>query len=259
MSIQDLTPLRDPRPLYVQVEEALIALVSESAPGEQLPPEPELAQQLGVSRATLREALRSLKDKGLIAGRRGVGTFVQPKLPIIPSGLETLESLDVIAARMGLSIHTAHVTIEEQTASPELQRRLGLADGATVTCVRRVKLADQQPVAYIEDMLPATIASVEEMRAGFQDSVLDFLRARENPNPDYARADILAVSIDKELASRLAQRPGTAVLLLKETLYAADGTPIGFSRNYFVPGFFNFHVIRRIGNSVGGERGLPDV
>jgi GntR family transcriptional regulator len=261
MSLQDLTPLRDPRPLYLQVEEALMKQLANSEPGEQLPPEPELAQQLGISRATLREALHSLKNRGMIASKRGVGTFVQARLPVIPSGLETLESLDVIAKRLGLAIRTDQVTIEEQPASPELQEKLKLSGDDTITCVHRVKLAGAQPVAYIEDMVPTAIAAAGELRAGFQDSVLDFLRERENPQPDYARADILAVLADKELAAKLAQRPGAALLLLQEVLFSADGRPIGYSRNYFVPGHFNFHVIRRIGNRVDAQldkwSGLP--
>jgi GntR family transcriptional regulator len=252
MALQEVTPIRDPRPLYLQVEEALIDLLADSEPGAQLPPEPELAQRLGVSRSTLREALRALKDKGLIAGKRGVGTFVQSRLPLIPSGLETLESVDVIARRMGLDIRTALVTIEEQPASQDLQKRLGLSAGDAVSCVRRVKLAGDQPVAYIEDMIPAAVASAAALQAGFQDSVLDFLRERGDPSPDHARADIVPIAAEGELAVKLAQRPGTAILLLKETLFSAEGTPIGYSRNYFVPGFFDFHVIRRIGSDSGG-------
>ena len=252
MTVENLTPIRDPRPLYLQVEEALIEFLADSEPGEQLPPEPDLAQKLGVSRSTLREALRSLKDKGVIAGRRGVGTFVQSRLPLIPSGLETLESVDVIARRLGLDIRTDQVTITEQPASPEMQKELNLRTEDTVTCVRRVKLAGTQPVAYIEDMVPATFADASALQTGFRDSVLDFLCEQGDPQPDHARADILAMLADDELAIKLNQRSGAAILLLKETLYAADGTAIGSSRNYFVPGFFNFHVIRRIGNGVGG-------
>jgi GntR family transcriptional regulator len=252
MALQDVTPIRDRRPLYLQVEEALADMLSDSKPGERLPPEPELAQRLGVSRSTLREALRALKDKGLIAGKRGVGTFVQSRLPVIPSGLETLESVDVIARRLGHDIRTVQVTIEEQPALQEPQKRLGLSAGDTVSCVRRVKLAGEQPVACIEDMIPTRIADVVTLRARFRDSVLDFLREQGNPPPDHARADIVPISAEGDLAAKLALRPGTAVLLLKETLFSAEGRPIGYSRNYFVPGFFDFHVIRRIGSDTAG-------
>ncbi len=248
MTPQDITPLRDPRPLYLQAEEALAYLLSASEPGTQLPPEPELAQRLGVSRATLREALRVLKDKGLIARRRGIGTFVNPRPPIIPGGLEALVSLDTLAGRLGLTVRTAQVVITERLAAdePELQDKLELAAGGQLTCVCRVKLAGDRPVAYIEDMVPVTVASVDEMRAGFQDSVLDYLQVQGDPQPDFARADIHAIPASDELAVKLKLRPGTPLLLLEEILYSTEGKPIDYSRNYFIPGYFNFHVIRRI-------------
>jgi GntR family transcriptional regulator len=248
MALENLTPLRDPRPLYLQIEDALIQLLADSEPGEQLPPEPELAHRLGVSRSTLREALRALKDKGLIARKHGVGTFVQPRPSLILSGLETLESLDVIAGRLGMAVHTAQVTIEERSADeqPGLGEKLDLPPDDKLVCVCRVKLADEQPVAYIEDMVPATVATVDELRAGFRDSVLDYLLQRGDPQPDHARADIRALPANREMAAKLEQQPGAALLLLEEILYSTEGKPIDYSRNYFVPGYFNFHVIRRI-------------
>lgn len=248
MTLGDLIPLRDPRPLYLQAEDALVQFLANTEPGEQLPSEPQLAQKLGVSRSTLREALRVLKDKGLIVRRQGVGTFVQPRPPLIPSGLETLESLDIVADRLGTAVSTIQVQIEQQPASPELVEKLLLPPGALVTCVRRVKMVGEQRVAFMEDMVPAAVASAEELRSEFQDSVLDYLRKRGKPQPDHARADIRALPADGELAMRLGQPPGTALLLLEEILYSEEGKPMDYSRNYFVPGYFSFHVIRRIGS-----------
>ena len=93
---------RQPRSPRAQVNEALATLLNRHRPGEQLPPEPQLAQRLGVSRATLREAMRSFEERGQIVRRHGVGTFVAPPPPVIESGLEQLESLDTLARRIGL-------------------------------------------------------------------------------------------------------------------------------------------------------------
>ena len=248
MTLPDLVPLRDRRPLYLQAEEALIRYLAKSEPGEQLPHEPELAQSLGVSRSPLREALRALKARGLISGKRGVGTFVQPSRPPIPAGLETLRSLDAMAAELGLTLQTAQVSIKERRVSDEAQlaEKLGLDPEDRVTVVSRVKLAGSKPVAYIEDMIPVQVAGTHELRTGFKDSVLDYLLEQHDPRPDHARADIQALPADEDLAERLGLQQGTALLLLEEVLYSTEGKPIDFSRNYFNPSLTSFYVIRQI-------------
>jgi GntR family transcriptional regulator len=248
MADDHLAPLRDPRPLYLRTEEALVRFLSEREPGEQLPPEPELAQRLGVSRSTLREALRVLKVKGLIARKQGVGTFVQSSPTLIPGGLETLESLDTLAGRLGLEVRTAQLVFDKVEAGvyPEVMEKLWLAPDDELTAVRRVKLTGARPVAFIEDLVPVAVVTTEELRASFGGSVLDVLCGRGDPRPDYARADIRVLAASRELGQKLELRPGAPLLLLEELLYSGEGRPIEFSRNYFVPGFFGFYVIRRI-------------
>jgi GntR family transcriptional regulator len=244
------TKLRlDNRPLYIRAEEALSALLENGVyqPGDQLPPEPELAQQLGISRSTLREAMRTFEERGLITRRQGVGTFVnEPAHLIIESGLETLESIDTLVRRRGIAIQTRDLQIEEEPATHELARRLEVAKGTPLTVVTRAKVAADQPVAYMLDALPASIVSSQEMQAGFQGSVLDYLLERSDLALAHARADILPVLADQHQSAHLDVQPGTVLLLLEETLYTVTGEVIGFSRNYFVPEFFNFHVVRRV-------------
>jgi GntR family transcriptional regulator len=239
----------DSRPLYIRAEEALAALLDGGVyqPGDQLPPEPELAGQLGISRSTLREAMRTFEERGRIVRRQGVGTFVNQASPlIIDSGLETLESVDTLARRRGLAIHTRDLSIAEQPASPELARALAVAEGAPLTVVTRTKVAAGQPVAHMVDALPTSIVSVADMQVGFQGSVLDYLLERGDLNLAHARADILPVCADRRQSAHLAIQPGTPLLLLEETLYANSGEVVSFSRNYFVPEFFKFHVVRRV-------------
>lgn len=249
-------PLRnDLRPLYLRAEAALAELVEGAHQGDKLPPEPVLAQQLGISRATLREALRSFEDRGLIVRRRGRGTFVNKPHPIIESGLEVLESLDALATRRGLRPDTHDLVIETRPAWDEFAARLGLPEGTPLTVVSRVKTVDGVPVAYMVDAVPARLVSEEEMRAGFAGSVLDFLVARGVPAPAYAQATITVPRADPALAEKLRIRPDAPLILLSETLYSADHEPLGYSRNYFVPEHFSFHVIRRISSQGIGPSG----
>jgi GntR family transcriptional regulator len=237
---------KDSRPLYIQAEQALAELVRSLPPGERLPSEPALAQQLGVSRSTLREAMHSFEGRGLITRRQGVGTFVNVPHVVIESGLEVLESLDSLVTRHGLQCATRDLKIREELADQEAAARLEIPAGSPLTVVSRTKTANGRPVAYMIDILPAVLVTVEEMAQGFRGSVLDFLLARQEPAIAWARAIIISVEAGRELGRELEVRPGAPLLLLEETTYAVDGRPVDYSRNYFVPHFFDFHVVRRV-------------
>lgn len=240
----------DSRPLYLQAEEALKELLlNRYQPGDRLPPEPELALSLGISRSTLRETMRSFEERGLISRRQGVGTFViaTPDNLIIENGLETLESLDSLARRKGLDITERDVVIEEEVADSELAKKLGIRAGDAVVAVVRTKLAKGRPVAHIIDLVPSTVSTLEELRKGFKGSVLDYFLERGIPPLAYASARIIPTNAGKNLSIKLDVPPQSPLLLIEETLYAMDNEPFGFSKNYFVPGHFGFHVIRRTG------------
>jgi GntR family transcriptional regulator len=238
----------DNRPLYVRAEEALRELLGSYQPGDQLPPEPQLAEQLGISRSTLREALRSFEERGMIDRRQGVGTFIlaHSDTLLIESGLESLESLDSLAHRKGLEIADRNLIIREGVANTQVADALNIAAGDPVVEVVRTKVTKNRPVAHIIDILPTAVASLEELQAGFKGSVLDFLLERRNPALAYARARIIPTSAGHELSKKLDVSSKTNLLLIEETLYSVNNEPVGFAENYFVPGFFGFEVIRRI-------------
>jgi GntR family transcriptional regulator len=240
----------DNRPLYLQAEDALRDLLQSGAypPGVRLPTEPDLAQQLGISRSTLREAMRSFEEKGLISRRQGVGTFVNPPVNALPidSGLETLESVDTLVRRRGVNVFTAELEISSETASAEMADLLQVSVGSELTRVTRTKVSSNRPLAFMSDWLPANAVSTHDIRSGFAGSVLDYLLAREDLDITHAAANVIPMTADKVLADRLNVPEGTSLLLLEETAYDRVGKVVGFSRNYFVPEFFKFHVVRRI-------------
>jgi GntR family transcriptional regulator len=238
----------DNRPLYVRAEEAMKELLVNYQPGDQLPPEPQLAEQLGISRSTLREALRSFEERGFIDRRQGVGTFVLAHFDnlLIESGLESLESLDSQARRKGLNVSDRNLIIRESTANAQVAEALHIASGDPVVEVVRTKVTKNRPVAHIIDIIPTTVAQLEQLQEGFKGSVLDFLLDRGSPPLAYARARIIPTSAGHDLGKKLDVSSKTNLLLIEETLYSVDNEPVGFAENYFIPGFFGFEVIRRI-------------
>ncbi len=238
---------QDPRPLYIRAQEALLNLLAKGGyrAGDQLPPEPELAKQLGISRATLREALRAFEAQGIIVRRRGVGTFVNVPPFTVEGGLEVLESLEEMMGRRGKTVTTRDLSIREEPALPKAASRLQVPEGTPLVVVTRTRLIDGIPVAWMLDAIPASIVSLEELQDRFSGSMLELLRSRGAPQISYAYTNVLAVDADAELAQALEVPEGHSLLFLEQILYDTANKPVAYERHYFVPGLVRFHVIRR--------------
>jgi GntR family transcriptional regulator len=234
--------------LSTQAQQYLLGLFEDGTyqPGQQLPSEAGLAAQLGISRPTLREALLNLEQEGVVIRRHGVGTFVSSGYGHrLESGLERLESILALGARQKLRLGFDALEVAEEPASPELAEKLQVAPGTLLVSVRRVICGDSMPVAYMVDLVPSSILSPSALDERFNGSVLDLLRQEQGLQVSQAVADIVACNADVALAEKLAVEPGQAVLLIEELLFDDAGLPVEFSRNYFVPDFFRFHVVRR--------------
>ena len=238
------TPRQQP---FDRAREALLALIAKGGyrPGDQLPPEPELARQLGVSRATLRELLRTLEVQGVVLRRRGVGTFVNTPPITVESGLEVLESLEDVMRRRGKEVQTQDLRIVEEPALPKAASRLGIPVGTPLVIITRTRMVDNIPVAWMMDALPATIMSLEEVQAHFTGSLLETMRQWGHLQIAYAYTHVLAVDADEELATALRVPVGKSLLFLEQVLHNTDNQPMAYGRHYFVPGLVRFHVVRR--------------
>ncbi|MBI4789668.1 MAG: GntR family transcriptional regulator [Chloroflexi bacterium] len=212
-----------------------------------LPSETELSQRFGVSRATIREALSQLEQRAVVIRRHGVGTFVAPQPPRIDAGLEELESLETLARRIGLETHMGDPLIEERVATPAEADCLLLPLETRVLAISRVIMTGQRPIAYLIDIVPTTVLGRERLERDFRGSVLDLFIRRGDLALSYSRTDILIESADEHIARKLHLQLGDPVHKLKAQLYTRDGRVIDYSISYFVPGYFHFHVIRRVG------------
>ncbi|HSQ17560.1 MAG TPA: GntR family transcriptional regulator [Anaerolineales bacterium] len=224
-------------------------MIAETKPGDRLPSEPVLAHQLGVSRATLREAMRTFETQGMIHRRQGAGTFVVHPSQVIASGLEILESIETLARRIELPVAIGELRTENRPATPEEAKVLGLEPGAGILCLTRPILVEGHPVAYLVDILLEDLLSSEELQQGFTGSVLDLLLKRGSPPLGTSRCDINAVTATTDIARAMRIQRGDVLLRFEACLYSTDGRVIDYSFSYFLPGYFRFHVVRRIDSS----------
>lgn len=231
---------------FQRLQAQLADLIASTPTGERLPAEPDLAKKLGVSRATLREAMRSFEGQGLIRRRQGVGTFVVRQSKVLESGLEVLESIETLAAKIGLEVKMGALHIDRMSASGQQAEALRVAEGAPLLQISRIILAENRPVAFLIDVLPEEVLNVADLQHGFTGSVLDFLIRRGTPPLDYAFTDLRAVPASAEIARALEVQRGDVLLMLVAYLYDRSGQVVANTYSYFLPGYFRFHVVRRI-------------
>jgi GntR family transcriptional regulator len=242
-------------PLYQQAAQELARILANTAPNTFLPSEPELARQLGISRATLREAMRSFEEQGLIVRRQGVGTIVTRPPRTLDAGLEVLESLETLAARTGLSVEMGELRVEERKPTVDEAGLLELSGDVPVVELARVILTGGRPVAYLIDVAPRHVLPDEALAHGFRGSVLDLLLRKGDPELDVSRTEIGAVSATADVARALRIQRGDVLLRLEAYLYTRAGTAIDHSWSYFLPGSIRLHVVRRVGKHARPDEG----
>ena len=206
---------------------------------------------LGVSRGTLRSALRRLEDRGEIVRRQGSGTFVgRSAVPAaIGERLERLEPYSSLAERRGLALSSVDLNIERRAVGAEVGEALGLAPIAPAITLSRTLVANDAPVAVMFDVVHPKVSLPEDgpLRAALArgQMVLDVLIDIGVP-VTYARTRVIPSLISpRERAGKLlGVKRTTAVLELEELYYAGRDERVAYSRDLFAPGGLDVTVTR---------------
>lgn len=229
----------------LQIE--LEKMIKDTPAGERLLTEPKLAKKLGVSRSTLREAMRAFEAQGRIRRQQGIGTFVVDKSPVIESGLEKLESIESLARRINLPVSMGWMNIERILADEKLSKTMQVPLQQPLIRLSRIINVEKRPVAYLVDILPEELISEEGLRQRFTGSVLDFIQKEGKIQLEKSLTEIQAVSADSYIAHALQIQRGDVLLYFKANLFTASTQIVDHSESYFLPGYFRFHVVRTVG------------
>jgi GntR family transcriptional regulator len=219
-------------------------------PGERLPPEQELSAHLGISRGTLRTALRRLEESGEIVRRQGSGTYVgRVAATSLDEGLEKLVSYSELARRRGVTLEVGELEIEESRLGPEAAELFGLDAETPAVTVTRVMLVDGQPGAWMRDAVhpDVQLPSRSRLRAALErgEMVLDVL-LKEGVPVAYTRAHISARVLTKRdrVGRALDVSETVAALEIDHVTCTAEGNPVEHSTDIFLPRSLDLHVMR---------------
>jgi DNA-binding GntR family transcriptional regulator len=227
-------------PLHVQVSRHIESAIDDGVlrPGDRLDGEIALAEQLGVSRATMRQAFRELELRGLLLRKHGVGTHVMDAGRRRQTGLS---SLHYELAEAGRRPSTRVLLVERGEAHADVAEALDLRVGAEVLVLRRVRLADGEPVAVMCNWLPADLIDVvphDLERRG----LYELLRVR-GLKMRVARQVIAAAAADAVQGQFLDVAEGTPLLTLRTVTYTDRGRPVDYGLHAYRPDRYRFEVI----------------
>jgi GntR family transcriptional regulator len=233
-------------PLYYQIELRLREAIESGTyrPGDRLPTEKVLQERFGVSRVTVRTALRRLEEEGMISTQRGRGTFVTiqgDEGKRIERNTARLHSFEEDILGQGGEPRIEVLALERIPVPQRIGNLLDLNEGTEITRIRRVGWVGETPL-WVESRYihPSVDAALSTSGAG-NTSISRVLESESGHLIDSSRLRITAATATKDQANSLGIRPGDPVLI-NEFVDYADGFPIEAARAVFRADRYAFSV-----------------
>lgn len=238
---------QSPVPLYYQLKQLLAERITkgEWQAGDMLPTEEQLQEQYGLSRTTVRQALKELELEGLISRFRGRGTFVsQPK---ISHSADPRFNLTAYLTEQGIRPGWRVISAGWVQASTEVAEGLSLEPGVKLYQLRRLRLANDEPIGYhVAHVIPALGQKISESHLD-QGGSLDYLRATGHLDQSAANRTIEAVLASEKVASYLNFHKGGPILMIKRRVFNVTGIPVEDMRAMYRGDRFQYRVRQRPG------------
>jgi len=220
-----------PLPLYYQIQQNITALIESQVlkPNDPLPSERELSERYQVTRMTVRQAVNQLVSDGVLERRRGIGTFVAETRKH-PSLSPSVAGFSQRFREAGMRPASRVLSFEAVPASRTVAQRLGLEVGATVVCLRRLRLVDGVPLMVETSHLPyAPLQGI--MEVDFNNASL-YATLSERFALPVVRAEhtLEPVLLHSDEARLLGLKVGQPAMLVHIVAHSVQGMTIEFSK-----------------------------
>lgn len=236
------------QPLYIQIVRELENRIDEGAypDGSRLSSEPELAEEFGVSRGTLREALGILEQDGYLSREHGKGSFIRTRNRVC-AGIEKLEPLIETIRAAGCQAGDRILDLRPVTLGRVECRMLGLAPDAPGFAVESIRTADGKPVIYCYDVMPLdVVGSPETMeRRRSYESLTEFLRGETPFVPLEYESTLTAVLAQPPVSGSLEIPDGVPLIRMSGVIRETHGRPLNYGTQYFNSDAYQFRLVRK--------------
>ena len=225
----------DSLPLYQQLQRGLREAIEKHilGPDDALPSERQLAEDLGVSRITVRKAIDGLAAEGLLVSRQGSGNFVSTR---IEKNFAKLTSFSEDMRARGRTPRSVWLKRSEGTVTPEESMKLALSPGTLVFRFHRLRFADEEPMSIeFATIVASSLASLDAV----EDSLYDALERAGN-RPVRALQRLHSMLLNAEQAKLLKAKTHDAGLFVERLGYLRDGRAIELSQSFYRGDTYDF-------------------
>jgi GntR family transcriptional regulator len=239
---------KDRRSLALQVRDAIRQMLKDKfyRAGDRLPSEESLVETFGVSRATVREALKLLEEEKIIHVRHGLGRFVaHDPTSMLSEDITQLESVTEMARDMGIPIETEIISFNKIGADEIIRARLNLQPDECVYILERARQASGETVIFSIDIFPCVIAPGEVNPELFIGSLLSVIEGQWAHPLAYSRATLSAELLSPDLCEKTHDHNRNVWVLLEQVNYDQQDRPVLYSKDFHRSDKFRFHVLRR--------------
>jgi DNA-binding GntR family transcriptional regulator len=235
-----------PGTIHGQVSRRMRQLISSDAwPNHlRLPAEPALAAELGVARGTLRRAISTLVDEGLLVRTRGRGTFVSSGGLEHTIGQELL-SISESMERLGIEYRTEVLESSVEAATPRIAALLGIGEGSPMLRLVRRRLVGDEPVALFVNLVRTDLCPGIERVDFAGRRLFDVIESDYRLPISFGRRTFEARLAEGEPAAKLGVPGSAPVLYLEQITYLASGEAIEYSDVWIVGSRFRVSSVLR--------------
>ena len=211
-------------------ERLLHAIRAGAYEGGRLPPEEELARDLGVSRATVRAALQSLAEDGIVSRRRRHGTVVNEHMLTRNLPLNRLVSFRDLIEQSGYAASVDPLRRRVEAPAAGVHGALALTEGELCLVVERLLRADGVPAIVVTDALPVRWLHVEPAEAADADTTFAFIAQNTAASASHSLLEIVPSVATANQPPHLGLASGTPYAELRELIFTPANEPIAYSR-----------------------------
>jgi len=234
----------DNAPLAERARAALLEAILEKRFVKRLPPEDVLAEMLNVSRTTIRSALQSLEEHGVVSRKRAVGTTINAHIRPSALALQRLVGFDALLSEKGYPVRT-EVSWERTIPPADTVHVFGLAADRDCLLTSKRYFAGEEVAIAVRDVVPWDALISDALTEPIAASLFEFSRAHCRTPIDHAVVELIALVKDAEQGGGLSIESGRPFMRLNETHYSSAGDPVAFSVIDVDNEFVTFEVFRR--------------